>query len=127
MKRALSLLSVCAVLAFAFAAAPTHAATDVTGSWTTQMATPDGNAIQLTFHFKQDGDKLTGTVESPVGGEPIEITNGKVDGDKITFDTSVNNTTIDHEGTVSGDEIKLNAKTSDGSFPAMDMTLMRKP
>lgn len=125
MKRALFLFALCAGLALAFVTIPTRAAADVTGSWSAEMQTPDGNTMQLTFTFKQDGAKLTGSVLTPMGSDPIEISNGKVDGDKITFDTSFNGMTISHEGTISGDEIKLKAQSDSGQMPPMEMTLKR--
>lgn len=121
------LLTIClaAVLTLAFAPLRAHAATDVTGSWTGTIAAPDGNgSFDLTFNFKQDGSALTGTVTAQQG-EPLTITNGKVDGDKISFNVSFNSTTITHDGTVDGDEMKLSTKTSDGSFPASTLTLKR--
>jgi hypothetical protein len=54
-------------------------AADVTGAWTGQAPGPNGEGFQLTFTFKQDGAKLTGTVAGP-GGPPLDIINGKVDG-----------------------------------------------
>ena len=104
----------------------TARAADVTGSWTAEMTTPDGNSFQLAFTFKQDGDKLTGTVQGPQG-DPIEISNGKVDGNKISFDVSFNGTTISHEGTMNdaGDEIEMTTKSDSGDFPGGKMTLKR--
>jgi hypothetical protein len=121
------LFALTAGLALAFVltqAAPALAATDATGTWTASVQGPNGD-MTLTFHFTQDGDKLTGSVESSMGGDSFQITNGKVDGDKITFDTSFNGMTINHVGTVSGDEIKLSAKSDDGQMPPMDLTLKR--
>jgi archaellum component FlaG (FlaF/FlaG flagellin family) len=118
----------CAGLLLGFAvttSAPTvFAATDVTGAWTAQMQGPDGD-MTLTFHLKQDGDKLTGTVDAGMGGDPIEIINGKIDGDKISFDTSFNGMTINHAGTIGADEIKLNVKSDGGQMPSRDITLKR--
>lgn len=124
MKRMLMLLSLCAVVALGLVTLKTYAAAEVTGTWTADVQTPDGNTMTLTFHFTQDGPKLTGNVAAPQG-DPFEIQNGKVDGDTITFDTSFNGTTIKHEGKVSGDEIKLSAKADNPDFPAMDLTLKR--
>ncbi len=99
-------------------------AADVTGSWTTQMQTQDGNNTTITFNFKQDGADLTGTVQGPMG-DPLPISNGKVDGDKLTFDVSFNGMTIHHTCTVDGDTIKMSTKTDSGDFPAMELTLTR--
>jgi hypothetical protein len=98
-------------------------AADVTGAWKSEIKGPDGNSFQLTFNFKQDGAKLTGTVTGP-GGD-IEISNGKIDGDKISFTVSVNDVTIQHDGTISGDQIKLATKASDPNFPSGDLILTR--
>jgi len=104
-------------------AAQAAAATDVTGAWSGQMQGPNGD-MTITFHLKQDGGKLTGSVDTGMG-DPVEIQNGKVDGDKVYWETSFNGMTIQHDGTVSGDEMKINVKSTDGNFPAMDMTLKR--
>lgn len=123
--RKLFALCIAAVLAFAFGTLRAHAATDVTGTWTTTMQAPDGNgSFDLTFNFKQDGAALTGTITGPQG-DPLPIGNGKIDGDKISFTVTFNGTTISHEGTVSGDQINLTSKSSDGSFPGMTLTLKR--
>ncbi|HEV2464124.1 MAG TPA: hypothetical protein VGT04_09985 [Acidobacteriaceae bacterium] len=118
-------IAICAVVCFLFGAKTTFAAaTDVTGNWTADMTTPDGNSFALTFVFKQDGTKLTGTVQGPEG-DPLAIDNGKVDGDHITFTVSFNGTTFSHDGTVSGDEIKMTTKSDNGDFPGGEMTLKR--
>jgi hypothetical protein len=117
------LLSICAALAMTLTAA-TALASDVTGTWTATAQTPDGNAFQLTFTFKQDGANVTGSVQGPQG-DPLAISGGKVDGDKLTFDVSFNGITIHHNCTINGDEIKLTSKADSGDFPGMDMTLKR--
>jgi len=105
--------------------AVTALAADVTGNWSGQFAGPNGDGMALTFSFKQDGAKLTGTVQGPQG-EPIEISEGKIEGDKISFTVTVNGQmVIKHEGTVSGEEIKLTSKTDQGDFPGGAMTLKR--
>jgi hypothetical protein len=103
-------------------------AADVTGKWTGQMHGPDGNGdFEISFTFKQDGSKLTGTVQGPQG-DPIEIIDGKVDGDKISFVVKIDangGMKITHDGTIGGDEIKLNSKVEGGDFPAGSITLKR--
>jgi hypothetical protein len=94
-------------------------AADITGKWTGQMGGgPDGNGFSITFNFKQDGTKLTGTADGP-GGEPLEIKDGKVDGDKISFTLNFEGggggtAKIVHEGTIKGDEITLTVKMEGG-------------
>jgi len=118
------LLSICALLLFALSPALAMAA-DITGTWTGSMKSPDGNpGFQLSFTFKQDGTKFTGSVQGPQG-DPIPITDGKIDGDKLTFTVSFNGMTISHEGTVTGDEIKMTTK-SDQGFGG-EMVLKRTP
>jgi hypothetical protein len=121
MKR---LLCICAVLAMTLTTA-TALAADVTGKWTGESKMPDGNSFQLIFTFKQDGTKLTGAVQGPQG-DAIDISNGKVDGDKFTFDVSFNGLTIHHDCTVNGDEIKMTTKSDSADFPGMELTLKRQ-
>ena len=111
-----------ALLALFFAV--TAWAADVTGTWSGQMGGPNVEGFQISFTFKQDGAKLTGTVTGPQG-DPIEIADGKVDGDKLSFTVSFNGMTITHEGVVSGDTIKLTTKTEQGDFPGGPITLTR--
>lgn len=124
MKQLKYWLALCAAVLMVFGARSAFAATDITGTWTGQMSTPDGNAFSLTFVFKQDGAKLTGSVQGPQG-DPIAIDNGKVDGSNFSFTVSFNGTTITHTGTITGDEIKMNSKSDSANFPAAQMTLKR--
>jgi hypothetical protein len=104
--------------------AATAMAADVTGTWTGTATGPDGSSFQLTLTFKQDGATLTGSVQL-AGQDPIAISNGKVDGDKFTFDDSFNGITIHHDCTIDGDTIKMATKTDSGDFPGMELTLTR--
>jgi hypothetical protein len=119
MKR---ILCLCAALLMVFGTATAFAA-DLTGSWSGDMVGPNGDNLHLVFTFKQDGAKLTGSVSSPMGD--IEISNGKIDGNKFTFDISFNEMTIKHEGLLNGDAIKLTTKSEDGNFPGSEITLTR--
>lgn len=78
-KRLLVLMAV-----FAF----TASAADITGNW---KATLDmgGQSMERTFVFKQDGAKLTGETTSSMMGKST-ITDGKVDGDTVTFTITAN-------------------------------------
>src|ERR1700723_1470808 len=124
MKPMRKLICVCAALAMTLSAATAMAA-DLTGTWTGEVKAPDGSSFPLTFTFKQDGTTLTGSVLVPQG-DPIPISNGKVDGNKFTFDDSFNGIVIHHDCTVDGDTIKMWTKSDSADFPGMDLTLTRK-
>lgn len=85
-------------------------AADVTGKWTAEVPGRGGNTATNTFVFKVDGAKLTGTVDGGRGGA-VEIADGKVDGDNISFNMVRNfggqDVKISYKGKVSGSEIKF--------------------
>jgi hypothetical protein len=117
---------ICAALLALVFTAGTAMAADVTGKWTATMAGRGGGGegFTITYNFKQDGAKLTGTVETPMG-DPLTINDGKVEGDKlsftITFEGGPNGAMkITNEGTISGDEIKLTTKFEGGDFGGGD-------
>ncbi len=113
-----------AALLFVASTLPAFAA-DVTGKWTGQMKTPNGD-FAMEFNFKQDGGTLTGSVQGPQG-DPSPISDGKVEGDKVSFTVKVGDgqMVIRHEGTVSGDTIKLSSKVDQGDFPGGEITLTK--
>ncbi|HML17159.1 MAG TPA: hypothetical protein VK419_09040 [Bryobacteraceae bacterium] len=98
-------------------------AADVTGKWTSEAT---GKGGPQTFNLKQDGGKLTGTVEGGRGGA-VEISNGKVDGDNVSFEVvremGGNSMTIKYTGTVSGASMKLSVDTGRGP---RDITLTKQ-
>ncbi len=77
-------LAFTALLCFTFVAA----AADVTGKWTAEIPGRGGNTQTTTFTFKAAGAKLEGTVANQRGETPIS--DGKVDGDKISFSQTMN-------------------------------------
>jgi len=116
-------LCFCASLMLTFTAASAFAV-DLTGTWSGEIVISSGDSFQVTFTFKQDGTKLTGTVSGPQG-DSLQITEGKVDGDKISFNVSFDGMLIKHEGMITGDTIKLTTKSDSGDFPGGAMTLKR--
>ena len=76
--KSLWILALMAVFSLAVLAA------DASGTWKASIETPNG-AMENTFTFKVEGDKLTGTVTMGQMGEG-PISEGKVDGDDVTFD-----------------------------------------
>ena len=120
MKRRKDGPTLCASFLIVLSALPAFA-TDVTGTWTAE--TSDTNASLLTFVFKQGGAKLTGTVATPT--ETTNISNGKVNGDKISFAGTISVATFTYEGTIAGDEIRVTVKSDNSDFPAGELTLKR--
>jgi hypothetical protein len=126
-----TILLVVACLAFA--------ADAITGKWTMSQEGRNGGPPRVTtFDLKVDGATLTGTVTAPMGGRggggggaapggappaptPTAITNGKVNGNTITFDvtrsTPNGDFTTKYEGTVSGDAMHLKITTDRGNGP----------
>jgi opacity protein-like surface antigen len=84
-------------------------AADVTGKWKTSFTTRNGDKRESIIELKADGNKLTGKMESQRGS--VDITDGKVDGDNISFSVirnfNGNEMKINYRGTVSGNEMKL--------------------
>ena len=98
------------VLGIAILAAPTFAA-DVDGAWSGNIDTPNG-AVQMSFTFASASAVLTGSTTSPDGSK-VDIKNGKIDGDKISFDVDLSfggmTFTLSYKGVVSADQIKMTA------------------
>ena len=61
---------------------PLLALADVSGTWTAAFDTQIGEQ-SYTYEFAVDGMKLTGMAKSANGES--EITDGKIEGDKVTF------------------------------------------
>ena len=111
-KKLLFVLTILLIASFALMAA------DVSGKWTYEGPGRGGNPGRpVTIILKADGATLTGTV--PAGGRPggdtppppVDITDGKVDGNNISFtvkrEFNGNSMVIKYEGVLNGDELKL--------------------
>jgi hypothetical protein len=100
-------------------------AADVTGKWVAQVPGRDGQTREVTFNFKVDGDKLTGTMSGRQGD--IAISDGKISGDTISFVVTMerggNTFKQTYTGTVSDNEIKFKRETGRG--PATEFTAKR--
>lgn len=115
-----------AVLCAIFAGAALAA--DISGNWSGTMQMGD-NPFTLTYAFKQDGEKLSGTVTGPQG-DPLPLSDGKVTGDKMSFFVQVDMggtpAKFVSEGVIKGDEITLTTKSEGGpDFGGGPMILKR--
>lgn len=107
MKWMLALFAACALSAMA---------ADIDGTWRGTAETPNGT-VERTFVFKVDGNKLTGETTSQMMGKST-ITDGKVDGDNLSFSIVVkfqdNEMKLNYTGKVTGKQIKFHVETADG-------------
>lgn len=91
-------------------------AADISGKWTAQMPGRGGQTHEATFNFKVDGNTVTGTVSGQRG--EMEISDGKIDGDQISFSQTMefngNSMKILYKGIVSGDQIKFTRQREGG-------------
>jgi hypothetical protein len=78
---------------------------DITGKWSGTIVTPDGQDIPVSYTFKVDGEKLTGTADSPQGS--ITIDDGKIKGDDFSFKVTVSGTDYPHVGKVYADSLAM--------------------
>ena len=94
-------------------------AADIAGTWKGSVETPNG-AMENTFVLKTDGAKLTGTVTMGQFGD-AEISEGKVDGDDVSFavvrNFNGNDFRLDYKGKFKDGQIVFKV-----SFPGGDRT-----
>lgn len=104
------LLTVFAFFAFAAFAA------DISGNWKATAEGPNG-ALERTFTFKQEGAKVTGETNSSFTGKSA-ITDGKVEGDTVTFTVSAKfgdqDVKLSYKGKIAGNEIKFTSEMAGG-------------
>jgi len=102
-------------------------AANVDGKWVAQVAGQGGQTREVTFNFKAEGNKLTGTVSGRQGDTPIS--DGTIKGDDIsftqTFEAQGNTIKVIYTGKVSGDEIKMTRKRDGSDQPPAEFTAKR--
>jgi hypothetical protein len=88
-------------------------AADIAGKWVAQAQGSD-----ITLNFKVDGTTLTGTLDNSQMPGAIEIKDGKIEGDNVSFtivrkmgETEMK---INWKGKVAGDEIKFKREAAGG-------------
>ena len=96
----------------------TASAADIAGDWKGTVESPNGQA-ERTFHFKVDGNKLTGDTSSNMFGKSV-IEDGKIDGDDISFNLTVSvggqEGKVEYKGKVKGDQIHFKVEVPAMSY-----------
>lgn len=115
------------IAAMLLALAPVAAlAADFNGKWTAEVQGRNGMQT-VTFDIHVDGSTVTGNITTPRG--EMDITNGKVDGDNISFDTTMsmngNSFTMNYKGTADGDNIKFTRTFGGGDRPPQEFVAKR--
>ncbi len=105
------------VLTLVAAFATLAVAADITGKWVAQVPGRDGQAREVAYTFKVDGDKLTGSMTGRQGAE-IPISDGKISGDTISFTVTMtfgdNTVKQNYTGKIVGDEIQMKREGGPG-------------
>ena len=116
MKRLILTLFLLAASAFA---------AEVTGKWTAAFDTQVGQQ-NYTYELKAEGTKVSGKATSANGES--ELTEGRIDGDKITFVENLvyqgMTIRIEYTGIITGDEIKFTRKVAE--FATEELTAKRQ-
>ncbi|TFF34635.1 glycoside hydrolase [Mucilaginibacter psychrotolerans] len=94
-------------------------AADITGKWTGKIM----DQYDITYNFKVDGEKLTGSTTGPEGN-PINIENGVIKGDEFSFSINIMDNTMKITGKVKDDVITLTMPGMNGGEP-MNVILKR--
>jgi len=85
-------------------------AADIDGTWKGSVETPNG-AREVTMKLKADGSRLAGTISGRQGD--VEIQDGKIEGDTISFAFSRGDFKMLYKGKVSGDRINFDISVGD--------------
>ena len=86
---------------------------DLNGKWVGVINTPDGTSLDVSYNFKVDGAKLTGTALSPAG--EVSIDNGKITDDQFSFSVNVNGIAYPHTGKLYADSCGLDIDFGNGA------------
>jgi len=96
-------------------------AADIAGKWTAKVPGAQGES-DVTLVFKVDGNTVTGTLNNSQVPGDVEIKEGKITGDEVSFflmrTIGQAETKVLWKGKISGDEIKFTRSTEAGAAGA---------
>jgi hypothetical protein len=112
MKSALGKLGVVVCLFFV----SVHAQSSVVGKWAGEEILK-GSSQAILLELRLEGTKLTGSITRDKN-PPTPISEGKVDGPKVTFKTTIvfngNEVQVNWVGEVKGDQLSVSRQTAGG-------------
>jgi alpha-N-arabinofuranosidase len=106
-------------------------AADITGTWKTEFDSQIG-LQKYVFTLKQDGTQLTGTANSEAGEQKrtVELKEGKVDGDTVSFvemmNFQENEIRITYTGKLSADANEIKFTRAVGDFAKEEIVAKRE-
>jgi hypothetical protein len=103
-------------------------AADISGNWKATAEGPNG-AMERTFTFKQDGNKVSGETTSTFTGKST-ITDGKVEGDTVTFTITAKindqDVKLNYKGKIAASEIKFTSEMAGGGNAPIEWTAKKQ-
>ncbi|HWX55069.1 MAG TPA: hypothetical protein VN176_10820 [Verrucomicrobiae bacterium] len=98
-------------------------ATDLSGTWVANVQA-EGTSHTFTFVFDVQGETFTGTV-TPEGAQPQPISDGKINGGKISFKAGPPKDLAYFTGSLEGETLKMTLADPSGTA-IFSMTATRK-
>jgi len=117
-----------ALLALVMMAVPVWAA-DATGTWKGDVKLPNGQMVPFVAHLKQQKSVITGTLDGINGAPDVEVMDGKIAHDVITFwgVRKINGADVkfNYSGKLAGDSLDIKIARDDGSGPPLETLTKR--
>ena len=85
------------ILLFLGGSVTLFAQTNIDGNWKGTRETPNGT-FEVNYTFKVDGKTLTGMLKTSFG--EVQLDNGKIDSNKISYSITFNGTTVNSTGEI---------------------------
>ncbi len=110
--------------AVATIAAGGESSVNVTGTWALEITGPGGQSIPATMTIKQEGNKISGTVQSQMGEAPLSnvIINGKSFDASFAFNMSGQTIAAKVTGNIDNDRIKGSINLNFPGAPPLPFT-----
>jgi hypothetical protein len=115
-------------LAFIVIAAPVWAA-DASGTWKGDVKLPNGQVLPFVAHLKQLKSVVTGKLDGINGAPDVEVMDGKIADNTITFwgVRRINGADVkfNYSGKLAGDSLDIKIVRADGSGPPLETLTKR--
>lgn len=104
-------------------------AVDASGTWKGEVKLPSGQSVPFVAHLQQRESSVTGKLEGINGAPDVEIMDGTITGDTITFwgirKINGGEVKFNYAGRLAGDILDIKITRADGSGAPLE-TLTRR-